>query len=72
MRLRSQGKKVVVVASSGIAATLLEGGKTVHSRFGIPLNITPTSSSSITPRSEIGRMLSTVDAIYHLSGMNNP
>jgi len=30
----------LAVASSGIAATLLEGGKTVYSVFKLPLNLT--------------------------------
>lgn len=34
---RAQGKIVLPVASSGIAAQLLEGGKTAHSRFKIPV-----------------------------------
>jgi ATP-dependent DNA helicase PIF1 len=32
-RLRSEGKIVIAVASSGIAALLLPGGRTAHSRF---------------------------------------
>lgn len=36
-RLRSESKIVLPVASSGIAATLLPGGRTAHSRFKIPL-----------------------------------
>ena len=36
--LRSQQKIVLAVASSGIAATLLDGGQTAHARFKIPLN----------------------------------
>ncbi|XP_024013945.1 ATP-dependent DNA helicase PIF1-like [Eutrema salsugineum] len=35
--LRSQGDVVLNVASSGIAALLLEGGRTTHSRFAIPI-----------------------------------
>lgn len=38
--LRSQGKIALPVASSGIAAILLPGGRTAHSRFKIPLNAT--------------------------------
>jgi len=34
---RSKGDIVLNVASSGIASLLLEGGRTAHSRFGIPL-----------------------------------
>ncbi|KAL3656127.1 hypothetical protein CASFOL_000523 [Castilleja foliolosa] len=36
--LRSKGHIVLNVASSGIASLLLPGGRTAHSRFGIPLN----------------------------------
>ncbi|KAL0355628.1 UNVERIFIED_CONTAM: hypothetical protein Sradi_4009700 [Sesamum radiatum] len=36
-RLRSQGKVVLVVASSGIASLLLPGGRTAHSKFKIPM-----------------------------------
>ncbi|KAF8430072.1 PIF1-like helicase-domain-containing protein [Tirmania nivea] len=36
---RSQGKIVLCVASSGIAALLLPGGCTAHFRFAIPLQI---------------------------------
>ena len=38
-RLRSQGRIVLCVASSGIAALLLPGGRTAHSRFKIPIKI---------------------------------
>ncbi|CAI0492448.1 unnamed protein product [Linum tenue] len=38
-KLRSQQKIVLVVASSGIAATLLPDGSTGHSRFKIPIDI---------------------------------
>ncbi|GJR82602.1 DNA helicase [Tanacetum coccineum] len=38
--LRSQGKIVLVVASSGIASLLLPAGRTAHSRFKIPLDPT--------------------------------
>lgn len=37
MKVRSMGKIAIAVASSGIAALLLEGGKTAHSRFKIPV-----------------------------------
>ncbi|KAF8111952.1 hypothetical protein N665_0070s0022, partial [Sinapis alba] len=36
--IRSRGKIVLNVASSGIASLLLPGGRTAHSRFGIPIN----------------------------------
>lgn len=37
-RLRSAGKIVLCVASSGIAALLLPGGRTAHSTFRIPID----------------------------------
>jgi hypothetical protein len=48
--IRGQGKIVLCVASSGIAALLLDGGQTAHSCFGIPLEIDETSLCSITKR----------------------
>ncbi|XP_024981688.1 uncharacterized protein LOC112518279 [Cynara cardunculus var. scolymus] len=44
-RLRSKGKIVLPVASSGIAALLLPNGRTAHSRFCIPLDVTAESTS---------------------------
>ena len=38
-KVRSQGDIALAVASSGIAATLLTGGKTAHSVFKLPLDI---------------------------------
>ena len=40
----SKGKIVLCVASSGIAALLLPGGRTSHSRFKIPIVIHETST----------------------------
>jgi len=36
---RSRGEIVLTVASSGIMALLIRGGRTAHSRFGIPFTI---------------------------------
>ena len=38
-KLRSEGKTALATASSGIAATLLTGGRTLHSTFKIPLDL---------------------------------
>ena len=46
-RVRSQGKIALAVASSGIAAKLLDGGTTAHSRFKIPIQINETSTCEI-------------------------
>ncbi|XP_074342253.1 uncharacterized protein LOC141679735 [Apium graveolens] len=37
-RLRGEGKMVLPVASSGIASLLIDGGRTAHSRFKIPID----------------------------------
>lgn len=54
--LRSKGEIVLNVASSGIASLLLPGGRTAHSRFGIPLDPVENSTCSIsqgTPLAEL-------------------
>ncbi|KAF0712143.1 ATP-dependent DNA helicase PIF1-like [Aphis craccivora] len=38
-QIRSSSKIVLAAASSGIAATLLSGGRTAHSTFKLPLNV---------------------------------
>jgi len=37
--LRAKNKIVLTVASSGVAALLLQGGHTAHSRFKIPCEV---------------------------------
>ncbi|KAL0319969.1 UNVERIFIED_CONTAM: hypothetical protein Sradi_5258400 [Sesamum radiatum] len=44
-RLRSEGKIVLAVASSGIASLLLSGGRTSHSRFKIPMLVDDSTCS---------------------------
>jgi ATP-dependent DNA helicase PIF1 len=48
--LRSKGEIVLTVASSGIAALLIPGGRTAHSRFSIPINIDEYSTCEIGPK----------------------
>jgi hypothetical protein len=54
---RAQGKIVLCVASSGIAAQLLPGGMTSHSRFKIPLNVNEESVCSIQKRSQLAALI---------------
>lgn len=56
-RLRSQGKIVLTVASSGIAALLLEGGRTAHSRFKIPIKIDEHSTCAVYQGTPLARLL---------------
>ncbi|KAH9691884.1 ATP-dependent DNA helicase [Citrus sinensis] len=46
-KLRSHSKIVLPVATSGIAALLLPNGRTAHSRFHIPLDVTVESTCEI-------------------------
>lgn len=48
-------------APTWIAATLLYGGRTAHSLFPLPLNMTIDSSVKIKPKSERGRNLANAD-----------
>ena len=50
--LRYNGHQVACTALTGIAATLLTGGKTVHSLFKLPLPVLETSSCSVSPTSQ--------------------
>lgn len=56
-RLRSERKIVLPVASSGIAAMLLPGGRTAHSRFHIPLKLDQHSTAGIKHGSDIAELL---------------
>nr|GEW70121.1 DNA helicase [Tanacetum cinerariifolium] len=53
--LRSQGKIVLAVASSGIASLLLPSGRTAHSRLKFPLELTDESVCKITKNTHAGR-----------------
>ncbi|TVU44908.1 hypothetical protein EJB05_04371 [Eragrostis curvula] len=55
--IRSQGKIALAVASSGIAALLLPGGRTPHSRFKIPLNIHEHSVCSIRKHTHLSGLI---------------
>lgn len=56
-KLRSEGDIVLPVASSGIAATLLPGGRTAHSRFKIPIVLDDFSLCSIGNKSDIAELI---------------
>ncbi|XP_074298908.1 uncharacterized protein LOC141629885 [Silene latifolia] len=56
--VNTRGQIVLPVASSGIAATLLPGGITAHSRLSIPLNVVENSTCSrIKPGSDLAELL---------------
>lgn len=55
--VRADRNIAVAVASSGIAALLLEGGRTAHSRFKIPISVNETSTCNISLRTHLSQLL---------------
>ena len=60
---RNLGKIVLPVASSGIAATLLLGGRTAHNRFKIPLQLNSDAVCPVPVQSELANLLKESDII---------
>ncbi|XP_043209020.1 uncharacterized protein LOC122374379 [Amphibalanus amphitrite] len=48
--VRAAAGEAIAVATSGIAASLLDGGTTAHSRFKIPISLTDTSTCDLSRR----------------------
>ena len=61
--LRSEGKIVLAVASSGIAALLLPAGQTAHSKFKIPLDLIEESVCTIKKNTQVAELLKQTDLI---------
>jgi hypothetical protein len=61
--LRSQQKIVLCVASSGIAALLLKGGRTVHSCFKIPIPCHESSVCGFSKNSDLAELICTTDLV---------
>jgi len=55
--VRSRGDVVLAVASTGVAALLMEAGSTAHFRFKIPIPTTAESTCNISPISNGGQVL---------------
>ncbi|XP_052626960.1 uncharacterized protein LOC128133528 [Lactuca sativa] len=55
--IRSEGNIVLNVASSGIASLLLPGGRTTHSQFIIPFELTEDSFCNINPDGELASLI---------------
>ena len=56
-KLRSDGKIVLAIASSGIQSLLLPGGRNSHSRFKIPLQPHETSCCYITKQLNLADLI---------------
>jgi hypothetical protein len=55
--VRGEGKILVATATSGVAASIMPGGRTSHSRFKIPLNLEEGKSCSFTKQSGTAKLL---------------
>jgi len=54
---RSKGQIILATTSSGLAATLLPGGRTAYSRFKIPINVEANSFCSISKQSYLAKLI---------------
>ncbi|XP_038719916.1 uncharacterized protein LOC120012542 [Tripterygium wilfordii] len=61
--VRSTGRIVLAVASSGIASLLLPGGRTAHSRFKIPLQIDDQSTCHIKKGTQLAKLIAKASLI---------
>ncbi|SAM01481.1 hypothetical protein [Absidia glauca] len=61
--VRAQGQIALPVASSGIAATLLPGGCTAHSRFKIPLERNADMSCNVSLNTALAKLLQSTTLI---------
>ena len=62
-KLRSEGKIVLAVASSGIASLLLIASRIAHSRFKIPLELNDQSMCAIKNKTLMAKLLIETDVI---------
>lgn len=61
--IREQGKIAVATATSGVAASIMPGGRTAHSRFKIPLSIDNGAYCTFTKQSGTAKLLQTASLI---------
>ncbi|XP_010239124.1 ATP-dependent DNA helicase PIF1-like [Brachypodium distachyon] len=56
-KIRGEEKIAVATTTAGIAASIMPGGSTAHSRFKIPLNIVDGASCNFTKQSGMAKLL---------------
>nr|XP_045088557.1 ATP-dependent DNA helicase PIF1-like [Aegilops tauschii subsp. strangulata] len=56
-KVRSMGEIAIATATSGIAASIMPGGRTAHSRFKIPIKLTDNSMCGFTKQSGTAELL---------------
>ncbi|KAL7085708.1 hypothetical protein ACP275_14G295400 [Erythranthe tilingii] len=55
--VRSRGNIALAVATSGVAASLLPGGRTAHSRFNLPFDLDDKPIGKVSKQSNLGKMI---------------
>ncbi len=60
---RSKGKIALAVAPTGLGAENMEGGRTAHSRFRIPIPISPESICDISAQSNLAKLIQRAELI---------
>ncbi|XP_073359742.1 uncharacterized protein [Aegilops tauschii subsp. strangulata] len=69
-KVRSDGKIGIATATSGVAASIMPGGRTAHSRFKIPLSCDDGASCSFTKQSGTAKLLRMASLIiWHEASM---
>jgi ATP-dependent DNA helicase PIF1 len=63
-KIRSDGGIALSTASSGIAATLLDGGTTAYSHFKIPIDVQAASTCTIPAQSHLAELLRETQLIF--------
>jgi ATP-dependent DNA helicase PIF1 len=61
---RANGHIAIAVASSGIAAVLLDGGTTAHSRFKIPIEIHAESTCNIPAQGHLAELIREAKLVF--------
>lgn len=61
--IRSRNKIAVATATSGVAASILPGGRTAHSRLKVPLTFEDRAFCTFTKQSGTGKLLRTTSLI---------
>ncbi|XP_020147860.1 uncharacterized protein [Aegilops tauschii subsp. strangulata] len=56
-KVRSKGNIAIATATSGVAASIMPGGRTAHSRFKIPLSCNDGASCTFTKQSGTAKLL---------------
>ena len=62
-KVRSQKKVALATAVSGIAATLLDNGRTLHSRCKVPIKIKENSTCFMTKRDPTGKLFQNAELL---------